>query len=45
MADFVVQIFKKKFNYDEKKGLPRQWDRIEESQIEELYNKYEKEVI
>jgi hypothetical protein len=44
MAEFAVGIFKKKFNYDEKKGLPRQWDRIEEGQIDVLYEKYEKEV-
>jgi len=44
MAEFAVQVFKKKFNYDEKNGLPRLWDRIEESQIDELYNKYEAEV-
>jgi len=44
MAEFAVQVFKKKFNYDEKTGLPRLWDRIEESQIDELYNKYEAEV-
>ena len=45
MAEFAVSIFKKKFNYDEKKGLPRPWDRLEETQIDDLYNKYEKEVI
>jgi hypothetical protein len=45
MADFAIEIFKKKFNYDEKKGLPRKWDRIEEAEIDDLYNKYEKEVI
>lgn len=45
MADFAVDVFRKKFNYDEKKGLPRRWDRIEESEINTLYEKYEKEVI
>jgi len=44
VAEFAVGIFKKKFNYDEKKGLPRQWDRLEETQIDDLYDKYEKEV-
>ena len=44
IAEFAVDIFKKKFNYDEAKGIPRRWDRLEESTIDDLYNKYEKEV-
>jgi hypothetical protein len=44
ISDFAVEVFKNRFTVDEIKGVPRQWDRIEESLIDELYNKYSREV-
>lgn len=44
ISSFVTEIFRKKFWNDEK-GVPRIWNRIEENQIDDLYKKYKDEVI
>ena len=44
ISDFAVEVFKSKFEIDENKLVPRQWNRLEEREIDEVYNKYKKEV-
>lgn len=40
---FTTEIFRKKFWNDEK-GVPRVWNRIEENEIDNLYKNFKNEV-
>ena len=44
ISSFATEVFRKKF-WNTDSGLPRQWNRVEESEIESLYKRYKNEVI
>ena len=44
ISSFITEIFKKKF-WNDDKGVPRIWNRVEENEIDVLYKKYKDEVI
>lgn len=43
ISSFATEVFRKKF-WNTENGIPRQWNRVEESEIERLYKKCKNEV-
>lgn len=43
ISSFAAEVFRKKF-WNTDLGVPRQWNRVEESEIESLYKQYKNEV-
>jgi hypothetical protein len=41
ISNYAVESFRKKFWYDE--GIPRVWNKIDESDIDKFYNQFNKE--
>ncbi len=41
ISNYAVESFRKKFWYDE--GIPRVWNKIDESDIDKIYNQFNKE--